>query len=649
MPYKNSSHIISDCEETYRSLIEASLNPLVIISFEGKITHANEATVKIIGVPRTKLEGSNFFDYFTEPEKARETYQEVFVKGSVLDAPLTVRSTAGILSQILFNGSVYKDGKGNVLGAMVVARDVTRQKHHEKELVDAKNAAERARITAEKNSESRQEILSNMSQAVRTPVNEILEFTNDILKTDLNDEQKDYLNAIKLSGDSLIGLLNDMLDLVKVNSGKMVFEKTSFKLHEVISKAVEAIEAEIEEKQLELIKEYDAAVPENLTGDPMRLQQMVSNLLHNAIRNTPEGKISISIKLINADAQHTRIEFKISDSGSGILEDISRNEHIGSNGSAGLHENGLGLAIVKSLLAAQGGTLKIDHKPGTGSVFSFTLPFTKVKEKADGERKSGTSKLRVLIVEDVMLSQMLMKNVVEEFGYETEIAGNGKIAIEKLQQGTYDIILMDLQMPEMNGFEATEYIRTKMNSQIPIIALTASITSVEIEKCNAVGMNDYSEKPIDEKLLHNKIMKHLSKNIQRKTNGMNSETSKKTRSKYTNLDYLKQRTKNNPEMIMEMIDIYLTETPKMIEKMKESRDNMDWDSLAGAAHSIIPSFMIMGISKDYEMMARNIQEYAKRQEKAAAINELVLKLEEVCTQACKELRGEMKNMKLLAA
>ena len=261
-----------------RSLIEASLDPLVTISTEGKITDMNEATANITGMTREQLTGTDFLDYFTEPEKAREVYLEVFANGLVANSPLTLRHKNGKLTDVLFSGSVYKDDKGNVLGVVIVARDITHQKRIEKELTEAKVFAEEATAIAEEAKskaesatriaedavKAKQQFLSNMSHEIRTPMNAIIGFTKVVLKTDLTAKQKEYLSAIKISGDALIVLINDILDLAKVDAGKMTFEQTPFKLALSLSAMLHLFETKIHEKNLELIKEYDQRIPEVL-------------------------------------------------------------------------------------------------------------------------------------------------------------------------------------------------------------------------------------------------------------------------------------------------------------------------------------------------------------------------------------------------
>src|SRR5436189_2853068 len=237
--HSNSAKLASQYS---RSLIEANQEPLVTISTEGKITDMNEALANITGLTREKLTGTDFFNYFTEPQKAREVYQEVFAKGFVTDYPLTIMDHK--LTDVLFNGSVYKDEDGKVLGAVVVARDITEQKRNEKELTEAivfaelatgiaeeaKSKAENATQIAEDAVKAKQQFLSNMSHEIRTPMNAIIGFTKVLLKTELSAKQKEYLTAIKMSGDALIVLINDILDLAKVDAGKMTFEQTPFKM-----------------------------------------------------------------------------------------------------------------------------------------------------------------------------------------------------------------------------------------------------------------------------------------------------------------------------------------------------------------------------------------------------------------------------------
>jgi len=638
-----------------RSLIEASLDPLITISTEGKITDMNDALSTITGKTRSELIGTDFGNYFTDPNMARKVYHDVFAKGFVQNYPLTIID--GELTDVLFNGSVYKDEKGNVLGAVVVARVVTEQKRIEKELKDAKVIAELAKNKAEDSAQAKQQFLSNMSHEIRTPLNAVIGFTKILFKTDLTSKQKEYLTAINVSGNALMVLINDILDLAKVDAGKMTFELIPFKMAASISAMLHLFEAKIDEKNLDLIKDYDRQIPDVLVGDPVRLNQVILNLVSNAVKFTSKGKVIVSVRLISEDTDNAMIEFAVKDTGIGIDEDklgaIFENFKQASTGTSRLYGGtGLGLAIVKQLVEQQGGTVTVTSKINHGSVFSFILGFQKTKKPAEyvpenEETDSLIKTVKVLVVEDIALNQLLMKTLLDDYGFNWDIADNGKIAIEKLQCNYYDIILMDLQMPEMNGFEATEYIRNKMNSKIPIIALTADVTTVDLAKCMAVGMNDYIAKPIDERLLYSKITGLLKQQIMIKSSLPASADGQEIKSKYIDLSYLSQRTKSDPKLMMEMISAYLEQTPPLIKSMKESLQTKDWNKLQGTVHKMIPSFSIMGISKDFENLAKRVQESANNiQHQAEFIPDMVLQLENICNQACNELEEEFNKIKV---
>ncbi|MFZ4107073.1 response regulator, partial [Flavobacterium sp.] len=510
------------------SLIEASRDPLFTISLEGKITDTNNASVRVTDVSKEDLIGSDFIKYFTVPKLAKKAYEEVFSKGFVVDYPLVLID--GHLTNVLFNGSVYKDAQGNVTGAVMVARDITELKKAEKELIEAKAFAELAKgiaeiaqikaeeatRIAEDSVKAKQQFLSNMSHEIRTPMNAIIGFTKVILKTDLNPKQKEYLQAIKTSGDALIVLINDILDLAKVDSGKMSFEKVPFKMAKSIDAMLHLFDIKSQEKNVQLIKEYDSTIPELLIGDPVRLNQIILNLVSNAVKFTIQGKIIVNVKLVEETDKDVIIEFSVSDTGIGIvkskLKTIFENFQQATSGTSRIYGGtGLGLAIVKKLVEGQNGTINVKSELNNGSIFSFRLSFQKTLAKVEFledslEIDDELKNIKVLVVEDIKLNQLLMQTLLEDFGFSCEIASNGKIAIKKLQENTYDIILMDLQMPVMNGFETTEYIRKTLKSNIPIIALTADVTRVDIEKCEAVGMNDYISKPVNERILYSKII-----------------------------------------------------------------------------------------------------------------------------------------------
>jgi len=342
------------------------------------------------------------------------------------------------------------------------------------------------------------------------------------------------------------------------------------------------------------------------------------------------------------------IQFSVKDTGIGIssekIEGLFENfQQATSSTSRIFGGTGLGLAIVKQLVDPQGGTLNVESTIDVGSTFSFILPFKKTNEtllieseivEVDNELKD----IKVLVVEDLELNQLLIRTLLDDFGFECEIAANGKLAIERLETKDFDIILMDLQMPEMNGFEATEYIRNKLKLTIPIIAITADVTTIDAKKCIVAGMNDYISKPIDEGKLFRKMIALIQKPMSEETNSDASNSS----TQHVNLSFLKERTKSNSKLMSEIISIYLEQTPKLILTMKESYKDLDWEKLYASTHKIIPSFSIMGIDSKYEKLAKKIQEYATNKENNKDLGELLQQLEIGCKEANIELEQELK-------
>ncbi len=492
---------------------EASINGILLVDVKGKILSYNKRFIEIWNMPQ-HIVYANDDDAALAFAMTKLVKPEQFIEKVNYLYKHPTETTMDILE--------FKNGKmverygypviaadGNQFVWSWSFRDITEQKRIEKELIDAKVSAENA-------VKSKQQFLSNMSHEIRTPLNSIIGFTNVLLKTELAEKQKDFIEAIKTSSNSLHVLINDILDLAKVDAGKMTFVKQPFDLHKSIQSILHTFDLKIKEKNIELVSEYHSQIPSILVGDSVRLNQIILNLMSNAIKFTHKGKIILSTQLISEDEENISIEFAVTDTGIGIAADkidlvfnLFEQAEISTSNSYG--GTGLGLAIVKQLTEAQGGSIAVKSTLGEGSRFSFILPFGKaaIKTEQDIEVQKPSTEIknfRVLVAEDVALNQLLIKIILDDFGFENEVVDNGRIAIEKLQTNTYDIILMDLQMPEMNGFEATEYIRKTMKNNIPIIALTADVTTVDVAKCKAFGMDDYVSKPIDENQLYSKMV-----------------------------------------------------------------------------------------------------------------------------------------------
>ena len=525
---------IEDSNKRYNMMFMQS--PFAFAILKGKemvVQMANDSIKKIWG-RGGDIEGKSLFDILPELKNGSvpALLQKVYTTGIPFNAYefLAPLMRHGKMENVYFNFvyQPYMEADETISGVTIIAHEVTDHINLKSELIIAKEIAEAEKLIAQEAVKSKQQFLSNMSHEIRTPMNAIVGFTNMVMKTNLDESQKEYIDAIKVSGEALTALINDILDLAKGDAGKMIFHHTPFNLPASIAATVLLVESKIKEKNLTWIYDYDDSIPKKLVGDQFRSRQVILNLLSNAVKFTEKGKIEMHVRLLKEDEQTVTIELTVSDTGIGIrpdrLKSIFNNfEQVHEQDSNSVYGGtGLGLAIVKQLVELQGGTVTAKSEFGKGSTFSVVLTFGKeskgeeekvpvIEQPINNSFLTAEKPVRVLVAEDIALNQLLIKLIVKDFGFEVDIAGNGKIVIDKLKENQYDVILMDLQMPYMNGFEATEYIRNTMKSQIPIIALTADVTTVDVAKCKAVGMNDYIPKPIDEKSLYDKIIKCLKR------------------------------------------------------------------------------------------------------------------------------------------
>ena len=649
----------------FQNFLETVPDAITIVNKQGTVQSINSQTENLFGYKKEEIIGKNIAilmaprfkeTYFENLERFFNAYKMRKI-GEGLE--LLARHKDGSEFPIEISLSKFETKKELLVCASI--RNISIHKNIEKELVEAKEVAESAKEIAEKEKnkaenalKSKQQFLSNMSHEIRTPMNSIVGFTKVLLKTDLTENQKKYLNATKISCDTMIVLINDILDLAKVDAGKMIFEQIPFKLSDSITTMMHLFEAKIKEKNLHLILNYDSNIPEVLVGDPIRLHQIILNLVSNAVKFTSEGKIVITIQKSLEDFDNVVIDFSVSDTGIGIEADkidlIFENfQQAYLQTSRIFGGTGLGLAIVKQLVETQGGVIQVKSEIDKGTLFSFKLKFKKAIGKMLLENEinevliAQIVNVKVLVVEDVELNQLLMETLLDDFGFKFTIVANGKLAIEELLKNDYDIVLMDLHMPVMNGFQATNHIRNSMKSRIPIIAITADVTTVDLKQCQEVGMNDYISKPINEQLLYNKIISVLKKQAemrdQEKIGSLEIDNLK-----CVNLDYLKKITKSNPKLMSDMIRVYLKQTPIIIETIKKSLHKKDWQTLKSAIHKLLPSFSIMGMDEEVELMAKRVQENAHTLEITDEVHHLTLELIKICHQSFAELEIELNNL-----
>ena len=468
-----------------RSLIESSLDPLVTIGADGMISDVNQATVMVTGAPREVLVGSPFSRYFTDPEKADAGYKLVFQHGTVRDYPLEIMHRDGRLIPVLYNATLYRDMNGIIAGIFAAARDITELKQAEAQLTQAKTEAEAA-------NRAKSFFLANMSHEIRTPMNGVFGMTQLLEMTELTPEQHGYVISIKQCGKNLLSLINDILDLSKIESGKITVELAQFSLKQCINDVVLMQKSAAHEKGLALDVIVDGSVPFVLAGDQLRVKQILLNLLGNAVKFTSRGKISVSVKLLEKRDDSVLVQIAVRDSGIGIspenLEAIFKpfvQEETSTTRVYG--GTGLGLTISLRLAELMGGTITVESCPDSGSCFTVTLPFTvvhtlppPVTTAAEYPMTAADAfdgpPLRVLYAEDNPVNITFGTSLLRKMGHDVSSAENGRECLAALAKGAFDLVLMDIQMPVMNGDEALREIRRneeKSGEHLPVIALTA--------------------------------------------------------------------------------------------------------------------------------------------------------------------------------
>ncbi|MDP1866826.1 MAG: ATP-binding protein, partial [Bradyrhizobium sp.] len=464
-----------------------------------------------------ELIGAPFKGYFTDPERAEAAIKRVLSEKSVTDYELTARARDGKQTVVSYNATTFYDRDRTLQGVFAAARDVTERKRVEAELQQAKAAAESA-------SRTKSDFLASMSHEIRTPMNSIMGIADLLAKTTLSPEQDKYVQIFRRAGDNLLNLINDILDLSKVEASQLELERTGFSLNDHLEKVTEMVAARAHEKGLTLVCEIAPDVPTDLVGDPTRLRQVLLNLIGNAIKFTQFGGVSLCVTRDADSSIPAALRFTVTDTGIGIPDEkldqvFERFTQADSSTTRRFGGSGLGLTISKRLVELMAGRIWVESEVGEGSVFAFTVP---VEIWAAANRPAvapvGTGPepplpaLRILLVEDSPDNCTIVVAYLDDTPYRVEIAGTGAIACKMFEAGRYDLVLMDRQMPVMDGLTATRTIRAweRANRRLPtpIIALTASALKGDREQCLAAGCTAFLTKPIKQEVLLQAIKEH---------------------------------------------------------------------------------------------------------------------------------------------
>lgn len=390
---------------------------------------------------------------------------------------------------------------GEIFGLGGIATDISEQREHENELLQAQELAEAGKL-------SQQRFLANMSHEIRTPMNGVIGMTNLLDSTDLNAEQEDYVNVIRQSSNILMLLINDILDVSKMQAGMLKLEKIPFEVREALKQIFQSYKPLADEMGIFLKCDVATDVPEFLLGDPLRLNQIISNLVNNAIKFTSCGGVSIKVRALEKETALFDLKIEVNDTGIGIpadkLEYVFNSFTQSSTSTTRKYGGtGLGLAIVKELVEMQNGTMLLSSELNKGSTFTVIIPFmlasvdkSRQPTRTKGQKFASLENKRILVVEDNLINQKVASQILLKAGFEVvNVADNGFKALDMLQTETYDAVLMDIQMPEIDGLETTRRIRNNLKLSVPVIALTASALPEDMEICFNAGMNDYITKP----------------------------------------------------------------------------------------------------------------------------------------------------------
>jgi PAS domain S-box-containing protein len=635
-----------------QSILDNTTSIIYIKDLEGKYLVANKRFMEVLQVSNEQVIGHDDY-YFSDKEQAdyfADLDQQVLATRKPIEVEQVIEGKDGPINLLLVKFPLF-DQHNNVFGISGIATDISERTQYQKELIAARQSAEHAKMLQE-------QFLANMSHEIRTPMNGIQGMTNLLLETVLDGQQKKYATIIKRSVNNLLVIINDILDFSKIQAGKLSIENIGFDIREVLQSLDSMFAHRLKKKQLELLFQIDPNVPDFLSGDPYRLNQILVNLVGNAIKFTETGRITVGVRLIEQKGSEWRMRFSIKDTGIGIAAEkidtvFDSFAQAGSDVARKYGGTGLGLSISKQLIELQKGSIWVESKLGEGSEFSFEIPY----QEAAAETVTGLMRIhdldfskllqgkKVLIAEDNYVNQVLIEHVLQNVGVITTIVNNGKEAIAQLKvKNDFDLILMDLQMPIMDGYKTTAFIRNQLEIPIPIIAMTATAMKGELEKCLEVGMTDYMSKPFEFVDLYKKLCQVLQIKVMTddKNDAQCLGAVSMPEKKLYDLSFLSRITKKNEliAILKPLIKNLNTETALM----EIAMENGAWVELKALAHKIKGSVGFLKANELYQTL-ENIENASKDLDKKSIASDMnkVKALSEEITKHLKLEFSELSN------
>ena len=519
---------------------------------------------------------------------------------------------------------------------------------------------------AERSREEKQKFLAYTSHEIRTPLNAVVGMIELLKKTPLNEGQERYVNTIKSSSDNILIIVNDILDLTKIDSGKIDFEEIDFMLTELVDEIVYMLRVKAEAKGIQLKAIFDKELPVVITGDPLRLSQILLNLVNNAIKFTEQGEVTVRVNLLRETDKRARIGITVADTGIGIRKEklssvFNRFEQEDTDTTRKYGGAGLGLSITKQLVELQGGSISVRSKWGEGSTFSVRLQFDKSDQQtlintdgsADVIPAEELGDFSLLLVDDNQLNRTILFDLLKDWNprLKIEMAEDGKSAVRMVQGKDYDVVLMDIQMPRMNGYQASRFIRDQLphpKSRVPIIAMTAHALSGISDKIHEAGMNDYISKPINTASLITKfaaLLQSPRRRLETRTVPSPPKENEPTKIEFKtiNLTHLRTLTKNDPQKILKYIDIFLRNLDQDLADFKQQVSAEDWQALGKVAHKMKGNSSYMGIS-ELETIFASVQHYGELGVDADEVRIVTQRIDELCEAAVKELLTVKENL-----